>query len=200
MAEGLPPNQVWGRRFVIYAALGIPRVDTKGWKLKVDGMVRWPLEYGYEQLASMPQTRYVGSFHCVTKWSIRDVEWEGLPIRRLVEPAGAGPGAAWVMFHCVDGYSAPVPADFALADDAILALKINGKPLTPEQGSPARPFMPNLYGWKSAKWVNRIELLAGYADGYWEEYGYHERGEVWSEERFKGHQGRAISRRAFGTA
>jgi len=137
---------------------------------------------------------------CVTKWSIENVEWEGVPIAGLAERAGVSPEAKWVMFHCVDGYTAPIPVEDALNEDAIVAFKINGKPLSREQGFPARPFMPHLYGWKSAKWLNRIEFMRDYRDGYWEMYGYHERGNIWEEERFKGHVGKHSKRTAVGTA
>ncbi|MDA4124704.1 MAG: sulfite oxidase-like oxidoreductase [Thaumarchaeota archaeon] len=198
--EASPPGQVWGKKFVIYAALGIPRIDANSWRLKVDGLVSLPLEYTYAQLTSVPQTSYVKSFHCVTRWSIKDAEWEGLPIRGLVEPAEPSSEARWAMFHCADGYTAPVPVEDALREDALLAFKVNGKPLSAEQGFPARPFMPHLYGWKSAKWLNRIEFIREYVDGYWEMYGYHERANVWDEERFKGNKGKAVPRKAFGTA
>jgi DMSO/TMAO reductase YedYZ molybdopterin-dependent catalytic subunit len=196
----LPPGQVSGKKFVIYAALGIPKVDPDKWTLRVDGLVNQPVEYTYKQLTSGPLTRYVRSFHCVTRWSIKDVDWEGVPIRNLVEPAGAKPESRWVMFHCADGYTVPVPVEDALQGDALLAFKINGKPLSAEQGFPARPFMPNLYGWKSAKWVNRVEFIREYLDGYWEMYGYHERANVFDEERFKGHSGKPVKRTAYGTA
>jgi DMSO/TMAO reductase YedYZ molybdopterin-dependent catalytic subunit len=197
---GLPPNQVWGKKFVIYAALGIPRVDPHQWRLRIDGLVNSPVEYTYDQLVSRPQNDIVRSFHCVTRWSIKDVAWEGLLIRDLLVPVGISSDANWLMFHCVDGYTAPVPLEDALKDDSILAFKLNGKPLSAEQGFPARPFIPGLYAWKSAKWVNRIELLPDYRDGFWEMYGYHERADVWEEERFKGHSGKPVKRKAFGTA
>jgi DMSO/TMAO reductase YedYZ molybdopterin-dependent catalytic subunit len=196
----LPPNQVWGKKFVIYAALGIPRVDPKQWRLRVDGLVSNPMEYTYDQLLSRPQNSLVRSFYCVTRWSIKDAAWEGLLIRDLLAPTGASPDASWLMFHCVDGYTAPVPLEDALKEDSILAFKLNGRPLSAEQGFPARPFIPGLYAWKSAKWVNRMELLPDYRDGYWETYGYHERADVWEEERFKGHKGTPVKRKAFGTA
>jgi len=196
----LPPGQVWGKKFVIYAALGIPRVDPRQWKLRVDGLVSNPSEYSYDQLVSRPQNALVRPFHCVTRWSIKDAAWEGLLIRDLLSPAGISPEASWLMFHCVDGYTAPVPLEDALREDSLLAFKLNGKPLSAEQGFPARPFIPGLYAWKSAKWVNRMELLPNYADGYWETYGYHDRADVWEEERFKGHKGTPVKRRAFGTA
>lgn len=196
----LPPNQVWGKKFVIYAALGVPRIDPTRWKLKVDGLVTTPLEYTYDQLTTRPQENLVRSFFCVTRWSIKDVAWEGPQISKLMAPAGVKPGAKWLMFHCADGYSAPVPLEDALRDDSILAFKLNGKPLSAEQGFPARPFIPNLYGWKSAKWVNGMELIPDYKDGYWETYGYHERANVWEEERFKGGSGTPMKRKAIGTA
>jgi DMSO/TMAO reductase YedYZ molybdopterin-dependent catalytic subunit len=196
----LPPNQVWGKRFVIYAALGVPKIDPQQWRLKVDGKVSTPLEYTYEQLTTTPQDTLVKSFYCVTRWSIKDVNWEGVLIRKLVSQAGVDPQAKWMMFHCADGYTAPVPLDDAMAEDSILAFKLNGKPLSAEQGFPARPFIPGLYAWKSAKWVNGMEIMTDYKDGYWEMYGYHERGDVWEEERFKGHSGIPVRRRAIGTA
>jgi len=196
----LPPNQVWGKKFVVYAALGIPHVDPQQWKLRVDGLVNSPVEYSYDQLVTRPQNNLVRSLHCVTRWSIKDVAWEGLLIKDLLASAGVSADASWLMFHCVDGYTAPVPLEDALKEDSILAFKLNGKPLSAEQGFPARPFIPGLYAWKSAKWVNRMELLPGYRDGYWETYGYHERADVWEEERFKGHSGTPVKRRAFGTA
>jgi len=200
MSDQLPRGQVWGKKFVIYAALGIPRVDPKNWKLVVDGLVSNPMEYTYDQIVSMPQTTCIKAFHCVTRWSIKDAEWEGVLIRDLTSPAVPSPDAGWVMFHCADGYTTPVPAEYATGDDALLAFKLNGKPLSAEQGFPARPFMPDLYGWKSAKWVNRMEFIRDYQDGYWENFGYHERAEVWDEERFKGHSGKAVKRTAYGTA
>jgi DMSO/TMAO reductase YedYZ molybdopterin-dependent catalytic subunit len=196
----LPPNQVWGKKFVIYAALGVPKINPQQWTLKVDGKVSTPLEYTYDQLTTAPQDTYVRTCHCVTRWSIKDVNWEGIFIRKLVAPAGVDPQAKWMMFHCADGYSAPVPLEDAMAEDSMLVFKLNGKPLSAEQGFPARPFMPGLYFWKSAKWVNRMEVLTDYRDGYWENYGYHERGDVWEEERFKGHSGIPVRRKAIGTA
>jgi DMSO/TMAO reductase YedYZ molybdopterin-dependent catalytic subunit len=198
--DPLPPGQVWGRKFVIYAALGIPNVDVKGWKLKVSGLVEKPLEFTYDELLALPMKQYAKSFFCVTKWSIEKPMWEGVPIKLLAEMAQVKPEATWVMYRCYEGYTAPVPVEDALREDSIVALKLNGKPLLPAQGFPARPFMPDLYGWKSAKWLTEIEFIPKYEDGYWEMYGYHERGNVWEEERFKGHSGKNWLKRAFGTA
>lgn len=197
-AEQLPPGQYWGRKWIIYAALGIPEVKVGDWRLRVTGLVKNELELSYHDLLSLQMKKYNKSLHCVTKWSIKDPEWEGVPTTLLADKAQVKPDATWVMFHCFDGYTAPVPIEDALHADSIVALRLNGKPLLAEQGFPARPFIPHLYGWKSAKWLDGIEFLAGYRDGYWETYGYHERGNVDSEERFKGGSGKHSKRRSFG--
>jgi len=199
--EGLGPGQVWGRKFVIYAASGIPKVDPTRWKLRVTGLVENLLEYSYDEFNKLPMKTEIKSAQCVTKWSIENPLWEGVPIKLLADMAKVKPEATWVMFHCEDGYTAPIPIEDALKEDSIVALRMNGKPLLQEQGFPARPFMPDLYLWKSAKWLKEIEFISGYRDGYWEMYGYHERGNIWEEERFKGDGNyKPVPRRAFGTA
>jgi len=131
----------------------------------------------------------------VTAWSIKDVIWEGIPFRELAKLAVVKPEAEWVMFHCADGYAAPIPLEDAMVCDSLIALKMNGNPIPREQGFPARPFIPHLYAWKSAKWLTKIEFLKDYKDGYWEAFSYHERGNVWEEERFKGGSGKAARAR-----
>lgn len=197
--QSLPPGQVWGKRWIIYAALGIPEVDVSKWRLRIFGNVKKEIEYTYSELLSFEHVRYKMPFHCVTKWSIENVEWEGVSIKKLVEPASVNDDSKWVMFHCLDGYTAPVPAEDALREDSIVALKINGQELRKEQGYPARPFIPHLYGWKSAKWLNGIEFMKEYRDGYWELFGYHERGNVWEEERFKDGFFKHARRKSYGT-
>ncbi|MDW8062821.1 MAG: sulfite oxidase-like oxidoreductase [Candidatus Caldarchaeum sp.] len=196
--NALPPGQVWARNWVIYSALGTPKIDPQHWRLKVEGLVENEASYGYEQLLAMVDVEYVRSFHCVTKWSIDNVKWTGVRIKTLLEKSKPKQEAKWVMFGCADGYTAPIPLEDALHDEAIVALKMNDKPLNVDQGFPARPFIPHLYGWKSAKWLTEITLIPSYVDGYWEMYGYHERGNVWEEERFKGMGFKHARRRAAG--
>jgi DMSO/TMAO reductase YedYZ molybdopterin-dependent catalytic subunit len=85
----------------------------------------------------------------------------------------------------MDGYTTPVPIEDAMTEDSLIAFKMNNGPIPVEQGFPARPFIPHLYAWKSAKWLTKIEFMEDYEDGYWEARGYHERGKVADEERFK---------------
>ena len=186
MESGTPPGQRYVRRWVIYSALGTPALDLRQWSLRITGLVEREMNYSYNQLVGSPlMVSLRQDFHCVTGWSIPDVLWEGIPIKALTKEALVKPEAKWVLFRCADRYTAPVPVADALADNSIIAFRMDGKPLSLEQGFPARPVIPHLYAWKSAKWLTEVEFIRDYADGFWEIRGYHERGNVWSEERYK---------------
>ncbi|MEM0158497.1 MAG: sulfite oxidase-like oxidoreductase [Thermoplasmataceae archaeon] len=180
------PGQRYISNWIIYSALGEPEIKPEHWSLKVTGLVKKPLTFSFEDLKRMDQTRYVCDFNCVTAWSIKDVKWEGPSLGKILKAAEPHSDADWVMFKCAEGYTTPVPLEYAIKDDSIIALKMNGNYLTVSQGFPARPFIPELYGWKSAKWLTEIEVIKGYEDGYWEQYGYHERGLVSAGERYTG--------------
>ena len=196
----LPPGQFYGKRWVIYSALSEPVLKLENWHLKTSGLVENPLNLTFADMQKLPQVKLTRSFACVTKWSIKDVIWEGVAFREISNLTQVKKEAKWVMFHCADGYTAPVPLEDAMVEDSLVAFKINEEPIPVQQGFPARPFIPQLYGWKSAKWLIEIEFMSEYRDGYWEMYGYHERANIWEEERFKGHMGKHSKRRAIGTA
>ncbi len=178
--QGLPPGQTRIGRFIYYSALEPPVVDINAYRLRVAwaGAER---SYTYEQLNEMVDVKGVYDFHCVTGWSVTGLEMEGVSMKRLLEGVQGTEG--FVLLVGLDGYVATVPLEDALKGFVIL--RINGAPLTYESGYPARPFFPHLYGWKSSKWLSEIRVVDEYVDGYWEERGYHERGNVWLEERFK---------------
>jgi DMSO/TMAO reductase YedYZ molybdopterin-dependent catalytic subunit len=182
----MAPGQFYAKRFAIYSALGEPRIKLDKWRLSIIGLVENELNLSFEELQRLPQVELTRDFHCVTQWSIKDVVWEGVRSRELASLAKVRPEAKWVMFHCADGYTTPVPLVDAIVEDSLIAIRMNGQPIPAEQGFPARPFIPHLYAWKSAKWLTRIEFIENYEDGYWEARGYHERGNVSNEERFKG--------------
>ncbi|WP_297027790.1 sulfite oxidase-like oxidoreductase [Thermoplasma sp.] len=188
------PGQRYISNFIIYDALGEPEIDLNRWRLCVDGLVKEKRCYSFDDLESMPHITYTADFNCVTKWSIKDVVWEGPSLSELIGRSVPDQKASWVMFWSADGYSTPVPLEYALSDKALVAIRVNGASLKKENGFPARPFIPDLYGWKSAKWLTLIELIDDYRDGYWEQYGYHEIGRVENEERFKGFTWKSIRR------
>ena len=199
MQTTTPPGQTFAKRWAIYAALGVPTIDLETWRLRTSGLVEKELNLSFRELQNLPQVKFTRDFSCVTTWSIKDVVWEGVAFRELAKLAGIKPEGKWIMFHCADGYTAPVPLEDAMVEDSLIAFRMNGQPIPMQQGFPARPFIPHLYGWKSAKWLTEIEFLSEYQDGYWEAYSYHEHGNIWNEERFKGQGGKHVRRRGLGT-
>jgi len=183
--EGRPPGQTYIPNFIIYRILGQPQMDVSVWRLKVDGKVKNPKKYAYEELKWMTTDEFMSDFHCVTGWSVKAMVWKGVPTEAIAKEVGVEDGARWVYVRCADGYTTVIPVKDFLNKKSVIALYLNGEILSPEQGYPARLFIPHLYGWKSAKWVTEITFLDTYKDGYWESLGYHPRGNVWFEERFK---------------
>lgn len=185
MEEADAPGQRYIPNFVIYMALGKPKVDINKYRFIVDGRVENELKLSYEELKALPMKRIITDFHCVTGWSVKEVEWEGVQLNRFAEMAKPMEDVEWVYFTSLDGYTTVVAFEDFMHEDSLLVLKMNGSPLPIEHGYPARIFIPHLYGWKGAKWVYKITFLDEYRDGYWEALGYSQRGRVFLEERFK---------------
>jgi len=179
-----PPGQKYIPYFIIYRILGQLHIP-ENWNLIIEGLVKKRITYSYNELLKFKLRRLKRDFHCVTGWSVRDVMWEGIPLTELINPNNVREEAKWAYTYSLDGYTTIVPIDDFLSEDSLLVIKINGKPLSPEQGFPARIFIPHLYGWKGAKWIHKIVFIKDYINGYWESLGYHVRGNVWLEERFK---------------
>ncbi|MHA1665327.1 MAG: molybdopterin-dependent oxidoreductase [Candidatus Njordarchaeales archaeon] len=181
----IPPGQSVIDHFIIYSALGIPKVNIRQWKLKIGGLVKKKLILGYSDLVRLIDTEYIADFHCVISWSVRNVKWRGISISRIAQMAEIKPEVKWLFVKCLDGYTTIIPIEDVLNPQSMVVLEIDNLPLKPEMGFPARLFVPHLYGWKSAKWLSELIFTKKYRSGYWEERDYHKRGNVWLEERFK---------------
>lgn len=193
MEKKIPPGQFWGRKFVIYTINGVPQVDLQNYRFELFGSVDRPIAMGLDEIRAVSDTKITRDFHCVTKWSIKDCEWKGVPFSELSSRAGIRSEANFAYAYCLDGYTTVIPVENMR--DALLAVALNGEDISPKQGAPVRLVVPSLYGWKSAKWVHAIELLKDYRDGYWEERGYHERGDFMLEERYKDPAARFIHKK-----
>ncbi|MCX6608428.1 MAG: molybdopterin-dependent oxidoreductase, partial [Acidobacteria bacterium] len=150
------------------------------------GLVNDELTLSPDQFAALPRTKVHADFHCVTRWSRLDNLWEGVSTRHLVELAGGvKPECTHVLAHGFDGsWTTNLPLAEFHSEDALLPLPHDGLPLTLEHGAPARLIVPQLYAWKSAKWLRALEFLAADRAGFWERNGYHRHGDPWQEERF----------------
>ena len=152
----------------------MPSVARAAYRLRVDGLVAAPKTFTLAELKAMPRAEQVSDFHCVTGWVVKNVRWGGVRIADVLEQAGAKQGVSSLRF-----VSAEVPYDDtltlpqALLPNVMLALDMDGEPLSRGHGFPARIVMPRMYGYKSVKWVTRIEARTTYNDlGYWEQNGY----------------------------
>jgi DMSO/TMAO reductase YedYZ molybdopterin-dependent catalytic subunit len=183
-AERLPPGQHLVKNWPVLDLGQQPQVSEGSWRLEVRGLVETPLTLTWSAFHELEQSTKLSDIHCVTTWSRYDNRWEGVATRDLLDAAMPKSEANYVMLTSYDGYTTNLPlSDFA-AEDAILATAWEGQPLTREHGGPMRLVVPHLYFWKSAKWLNRIELISADKAGFWEKNGYHMYGDPWREQRY----------------
>jgi len=180
----LPPGQRLTQGWPVLHYGSIPKIDLETWEFRIFGLVEEEVRLSWQEFLALPQTRTTSDIHCVTTWSKYDNDWEGVRFRDLLELVELKPGATHVMFHSYGGYTTNVPLDELLGDEVLLAHKHAGEPLAMEHGWPLRGVVPNLYFWKSAKWVRGIEFMPDDRPGFWEMYGYHMHGDPWIEERY----------------
>lgn len=183
-ADRLPPGQREVKNWPVLD-LGIqPEIALDQWELTIDGLVENPTTWGWAQFKSQPPFTDVSDIHCVTAWSRYDNHWEGVSARHILETVKPLPEAKHIVFHSYDGYTTNVALSVFDDADVLLAHSWEGKPITTEHGGPVRVIIPKFYFWKSAKWVNRIEFVAEDRPGFWEERGYHNEGDPWTEQRY----------------
>jgi DMSO/TMAO reductase YedYZ molybdopterin-dependent catalytic subunit len=184
IAERTPPGQTLTAKWPVLHYSGVPIVRQEEFRLTTSGEVERPLALSFAELRALPRVALTTDFHCVTTWSKLDNHWEGVLFKTVAERTGVKAAATHVMAHSSDGYYTNIPLPWAMDDDVLLAWAHDGKPLSAEHGGPVRLVVPKLYAWKSAKWISGLELMAGDRRGFWEERGYHNRGEPFAEERY----------------
>ena len=182
--ERLPPGQREVKNWPVLD-LGIqPMLPPSRWKLDIDGLVEENVHWNLDDFLAQPRIRSKSDIHCVTAWSRYDNRWEGVATRHIIALVRPKPEAKHVIFHSFDGYTTNIPlADFAV-ENALLADRWEGEPITREHGGPVRIVVPHLYFWKSAKWLKRIEFTAEDRPVFWEVSGYHNYGAPWKEESY----------------
>lgn len=179
-----PPGQVLTRKWPVLHYSSVPQVDTDTWRFGVFGQVDHPYHLTWAELLALPRQAVTCDIHCVTQWSRLDNVFEGIPLEPLIARASPRRQSRFVMVHADPDYTTNLPLDDLLRPGNLLALSHNGEPLTPEHGGPVRLLVPHLYLWKSAKWVTGFEFMEEDYPGFWEQNGYHMRGDPWGEERF----------------
>ena len=171
--NALPPALFPNGWRIYTVASSMPRFDPATWRLEIDGLVDRPLSLDYHELRSLPRAEQVSTFHCVTGWTVKNVHWAGVRFRDLLAGAGVQPGAAVLNFVSAERpYVDTLTLAQAELPDVLLAYEMDGKPLRREHGAPVRVVIPEMYGYKGVKWVERIDLVAEAEPGYWEQRGY----------------------------
>ncbi len=180
-----PPGQFLTSKFPVLTYGPPPTItDLDGFRLSVFGEVEEPREFTWSELMALPADTQTVDIHCVTRWSKLDTTWTGISWRRFLEGIAPTAAATHVMAHCVGGYTTNISLEVLDDDDTMLAYLYDGKPLEREHGYPMRLLVPKYYFWKSAKWLTGLEFMSGDRPGFWEQHGYHMRGEPFAEERF----------------
>ena len=139
----------------------------------MEGLVEEPRSFTYAQLRSLPRSEQVSTFHCVTGWSVEDVHWAGVRMSHVLELVRPREAARVLTFESAEKpYVDTLTLGQARLGDVLLAYELDGKPLPREHGAPVRLVIPEMYGYKNVKWVERVVLGATAAPGYWEQRGY----------------------------
>ena len=183
MNDRIPPGQHLARGWPILHEGPVPPFDATTWTFRCFGDVERETTFTWAEFTALPMVDVQADFHCVTGWSKLDNVWHGVPFRAVHERAAVEPGASHALVHAPYGYSANLPLDLLLGD-GLFAIEHDRAPLDPKHGGPMRLVVPSRYGWKSVKWANAIEFLAGDRRGFWEERGYHNTARPWEEERY----------------
>lgn len=195
-SEGrLPPGQSLTQKFPVLHYGPVPMFDPATWSFRVWGEVEEEKRWTWNEFNELPRTSIKMDIHCVTRWSKFDDVWEGVSVKTMVENGlfKVKPTATHAMQHAEYGFTVNLPISVVLADNFLLATHLNGEPLTPDHGYPLRGMVGFIVGredletpylWKGAKWIRSLEFMSRDKRGFWEQAGYHNRADVWKEERF----------------
>ena len=180
----VPPGQYVTDDFPVLSAGPTPRAAHDQWTFTIRGAVEEPRSWTWASFQALPRETIDVDIHCVTKWSKLDTAWSGVSLDTLL--AGFETSAEYALAFSDGGYTTNLPLDDITGGKAWIVDTYDGEPLEPEHGGPARMLVPHLYFWKSAKWVQGIELLNEDEPGFWEHYGYNNYGDPWKEQRYAG--------------
>lgn len=186
MADRLPPGQYYEEKFPVLTAGPTPQIAQGEWSFTIEGLVARPRTWNWDEIHELPPSGFDGDIHCVTRWSKLGVSFGGVSLDTLLELVEVEDAATHVLAYCYGGYTTNLPLADVRGGQAWVVWEYEGAPLPAEHGGPARLLVPHLYFWKSAKWVTGLRLLDHNQPGFWEQYGYHDYGDPWKEQRFQG--------------
>ncbi|MFI6071192.1 sulfite oxidase-like oxidoreductase [Actinoplanes sp. NPDC051343] len=181
---GLPPGQYLTHDFPVLSAGPTPRIPLDRWHFTITTETGEQKSWNWQEFQALPSEDVTTDIHCVTKWSKLGTTWHGVSLDTLL--ADVETSADYTMVHSFGGYTTNVPLEDLLDGKAWITYRFDGDDLAPEHGGPARMIVPHLYFWKSAKWVNGMQMMNSDEPGFWEAAGYHMYGDPWLEQRYQG--------------
>lgn len=182
----LPPGQYLVTDFPVLSAGPTPHTPLDKWTFRIEGLVKSPVQWSWQEFLKLPSETFVVDISCVTKWTKLDAKWRGVTVDTLLGGIGVDPKAKYVTAFSDGGYTTNIPLDEMTNGQAHVAYEFDDKPLEPVHGGPARLVVPHLYFWKSAKWIRGLRLMENDLPGFWESLGYNNHGDPWKEERYSG--------------
>jgi DMSO/TMAO reductase YedYZ molybdopterin-dependent catalytic subunit len=187
------------RLFFVRNHFDMPAVDAATWRLRIDGLVDRPISLSLAQLQSYPQRTVFATMECAgngrsylkepqagVQWgagAIAHAEWTGVPLQLVLKECGVKSSAVEVVFEGADrgqepdqtapeNFARSLPMKKALDRNTLIVLRMNGEPLTPEHGFPARLVVPGWYGVASVKWLTRMTATDRPFHGYYQDKKY----------------------------
>ena len=181
----LPPGQARVSKAPVLDIGHRPLLSPKDWSLTWGGRCARPGKMTWVDLEQHGLETFENDIHCVTGWSKTGNTWRGVALSKLLQAAGPPPNATHLIAKGFDGYGTVISLMDAARDGVFLATEWDGRPLPRDHGGPVRLVVPHLYFWKSAKWIKQLWFTEGDPGGYWENRGYHHRGDPWKNERYQ---------------
>ena len=184
--RALPPGQSLARGWPVLHYGPVPSPRPAIWDLRVYGATQsgQSTRWSTEEFAALPRVEVVADFHCVTKFSVIDRTWHGVPASAVLDLVPPAADATHVLVLAEYGYSASLPITDLADSSVLLATEVDGELLSAERGGPVRFVVPHRYAFKGPKWVRALEYLTSDQRGFWEERGYHNEADPWREQRY----------------
>ncbi len=180
----LPPGQAAVEK--IQDMGGTPGTTTDAnWKLSIEGEVEKPIVFSFQELLNLEQVQITCDIHCVTGWTLLDSRWSGVRLSTIIDIVKPRKNGKFIIFKAAAGYTSNVSISEIYKENVILAHSFYGEKLPKEHGAPVRVVVPDRYFYKSAKWLEAIQISPSDKPGYWESQGYSNSADPWKEDRYQ---------------
>ncbi len=149
-----------------------PSLDQKEWRLKIGGLVERPLELTLDDIRGYRPMHQFVTLACISNEIAGDListtRWTGVSLKRLLSDLGLKPNATHLRIRSADGFHEVVALETIEGDERVmLTYAWDGVPLAVKHGFPLRIYIPNIYGMKQPKWIESIEAVDRWEEGYW---------------------------------